>query len=66
MTYGARITGLGDYRPATVVSNEDLAKVVETSDEWIRTRVGIANRRKAGADETVVSMATAAGAKAIA
>ena len=66
MSYGARITGLGDYRPATVISNDDMAKIVETSDEWIRSRVGIVNRRKAGADETVVSMAVAAGAKAIA
>ncbi|MDQ1714860.1 MAG: 3-oxoacyl-[acyl-carrier-protein] synthase [Frankiaceae bacterium] len=66
MTYGTRISGLGDYRPSTIISNEDMAKLVETSDEWIRTRVGIANRRKAGADETVVTMATAAGAKAIA
>ncbi len=65
-TYGARITGLGDYRPANVVSNDDMATLVDTSDEWIRSRVGIVNRRKAGADETVVSMAVGAGAKAIA
>ncbi|MCU1676769.1 MAG: fabH1 [Frankiales bacterium] len=66
MTYGATILGLGDYRPSQIISNDDMAKLVETSDEWIRSRVGIVNRRKAGADETVVSMAVAAGAKAIA
>jgi 3-oxoacyl-[acyl-carrier-protein] synthase III len=66
MGHGARILGIGDYRPATVVSNADMAEIVNTSDEWIRTRVGIQNRRKAGADETVVTMGAAAAAKAIA
>jgi 3-oxoacyl-[acyl-carrier-protein] synthase-3 len=66
MTHGARIRGIGDYRPATVVSNHDMAAIVETSDEWIRTRVGIENRRKAGPEETVVTMGAAAAAKAVA
>jgi 3-oxoacyl-[acyl-carrier-protein] synthase-3 len=63
---GARIAGLGAYRPARVVTNDDLARRVDTSDEWIRSRTGIANRRIADEEETVVSMATAAGGKALA
>jgi 3-oxoacyl-[acyl-carrier-protein] synthase-3 len=62
---GARILGVGDYRPAKVVTNEDLERVVETSDRWIRERTGIASRRVAG-DETVADMATIAGGKALA
>jgi 3-oxoacyl-[acyl-carrier-protein] synthase-3 len=48
------------------VTNDDLAQRVDTSDEWIRTRTGIATRRVAEADETVVMMASAAGDKALA
>ena len=50
-SYKAIITGTGRSLPQQVVSNEDLAKVVETSDEWITTRTGIKERRKATADE---------------
>jgi 3-oxoacyl-[acyl-carrier-protein] synthase-3 len=63
---GARILSLGDYQPANVVTNADLAARMETSDEWIRSRVGIASRRVAGPDETVPDMAVAAGGKALA
>lgn len=63
---GTRILGMGSYQPETVVSNHDLAKVMETSDEWIRERVGIVNRRFARKDELLVDMAVDAGAKAIA
>src|SRR3984885_2710052 len=62
----ARILAFGAYQPANVVTNDDLAARVDTSDEWIRTRVGIASRRFAGPDETVTDMATAAGGKALA
>jgi 3-oxoacyl-[acyl-carrier-protein] synthase-3 len=48
-----------------VVSNEDLAQIVGTSDEWIRTRVGITSRRIAREDESVVDMAVAAGRQAL-
>lgn len=44
MTYAA-VTGVGAYVPERVVTNEDMAKIVETSDEWIRTRTGIRERR---------------------
>jgi 3-oxoacyl-[acyl-carrier-protein] synthase III len=63
---GSRIAGLGHYQPPTVVTNDDLvARGVKTNDEWIRTRVGIAERRFA-VDETMVDMATAAASKALA
>ncbi|MEV0681229.1 beta-ketoacyl-ACP synthase III [Actinosynnema sp. NPDC050436] len=62
---GTRILGLGSYQPETIVSNHDLAQTMDTSDEWIRDRVGIANRRFAKPDERLVDMAVAAGAKAI-
>jgi 3-oxoacyl-[acyl-carrier-protein] synthase-3 len=63
---GARILGLGGYRPRRRVTNDELAQVMDTNDEWIQTRVGIAERRWAGEDETLVEMAVAAGGKAIA
>ena len=57
----------GHYRPANVVTNHDLiARGVDTDDEWIKTRVGIAERRWADPDETVVDMAEAAASKALA
>jgi 3-oxoacyl-(acyl-carrier-protein) synthase III len=63
---GARILGLGSYRPRRRVTNDDLAQMMETNDEWIQSRVGIAERRWASEDETLVEMAVAAGGKAIA
>jgi 3-oxoacyl-[acyl-carrier-protein] synthase-3 len=63
---GARILAFGGYQPDTVVTNDDLAKRVDTNDEWIRSRVGIESRRIAGPDESVADMATAAGGKALA
>lgn len=62
-----RILGLGHYRPANVVTNDDLvARGVDTNDGWIKSRVGIAERRWADADETVVDMAEQASSKALA
>ena len=63
---GTKILGFGGYQPDKVVTNDDLAKMVDTNDEWIRSRVGIQSRRVAGDDETVADMAEAAGAKALA
>jgi 3-oxoacyl-[acyl-carrier-protein] synthase III len=65
-TTATRILGIGSSQPEKVVTNHDLAKVMDTNDQWIRERVGIAERRVAGDGETVVSMAVDAGAKAIA
>ncbi|MGH8938053.1 MAG: beta-ketoacyl-ACP synthase III [Actinomycetes bacterium] len=64
---GARIRGLGSAQPERMVTNEDIAASgVETTDSWIRDRVGIVERRFAGPDESLVDMAVDAGAKAIA
>jgi 3-oxoacyl-[acyl-carrier-protein] synthase III len=63
---GAKILAFGGYQPDRVVTNDDLAKVVDTSDEWIRSRVGIESRRIAADDESVTDIAEAAGAKALA
>ena len=63
---GARVLAFGGYQPGNVVTNDDLAARVETSDEWIRSRVGIVSRRYAGPDETVTDMAVVAGGKALA
>ena len=41
----AEITGTGRFLPDNVVTNDDLAKTMDTSDEWIRTRTGISERR---------------------
>jgi 3-oxoacyl-[acyl-carrier-protein] synthase-3 len=62
----ARILAFGGYQPANVVTNDDLAKTVQTSDEWIQSRVGVASRRIAGPDESLADMAVAAGGKALA
>jgi 3-oxoacyl-[acyl-carrier-protein] synthase III len=63
---GARVLSLGAYQPGNVVTNDDLAARVDTSDEWIRSRVGIVSRRYAGPEETVTDMAVVAGGKALA
>ncbi len=62
----ARILGVGGYRPSRVVPNEEILKHIDSSDEWIRSRSGIATRHWAGPDETVAEMAIAAAGKAIA
>ena len=62
---GSRILALGHYQPSQVLTNEELSKVVDTNDEWIRDRVGIAERRIA-VTETVADMAIAAAGKALA
>ncbi|WP_219460697.1 beta-ketoacyl-ACP synthase III [Nonomuraea rhizosphaerae] len=63
---GAKVLSLGHYQPSNVVTNDDLAKTMETNDEWIQSRVGIKERRVAGAAESVEDMATQAGGKALA
>jgi 3-oxoacyl-[acyl-carrier-protein] synthase-3 len=62
----AHVTGWGRYAPAQVLSNADLERLVDTSDEWITTRTGIRERRVAAAHETTASMAAVAGRRAIA
>jgi 3-oxoacyl-[acyl-carrier-protein] synthase III len=65
MIAGSRILAMGHYQPSRVVTNDDLAKIVDTNDEWIRSRVGIAERRVADS-ETVADMSIAAAEKALA
>ena len=62
---GSKIIAMGHYQPSRVVTNDDLAQMVDTNDEWIRDRVGIVTRRIAG-EETVADMAAAAAGKALA
>jgi 3-oxoacyl-[acyl-carrier-protein] synthase-3 len=59
------IAGTGSYLPEKVLTNADLAKIVETSDEWILSRTGIRERRIAADDEFTSHMAAKAGAKAL-
>lgn len=61
----ARIIGTGRYAPERVVTNDDLAKKIETSDEWIRTRTGISQRHFAAEGEQTSDMATAAARQAL-
>src|SRR6201995_972471 len=63
---GARILSLGGYQPGNVVTNDDIAAQVDTTDEWIRSRVGIVSRRFAGPEESVTDMAFVAAGKALA
>ena len=62
----AVITGWGMYAPARVMTNADLSKLVDTSDEWITSRTGIRERRIAADDETTATLATNAGRDALA
>jgi 3-oxoacyl-[acyl-carrier-protein] synthase-3 len=65
LSTGSRLVALGHYQPSRVLTNADLARLVDTGDEWIRSRTGIVSRRVAG-DETVDEMAASAAAKALA
>lgn len=60
----SRIMGTGSYAPEQVVTNDDLAKIVETNDEWIRSRTGIVQRRIA-VDEGTSHMAAEAAKRAL-
>ena len=62
----AEIIGVGHYVPERVLTNDDLAQMVETSDEWITSRTGIRQRRIAAADEYTSDMSIAAARAALA
>lgn len=62
----ARIMGVGGYRPTRVVPNEVILETIDSSDEWIRSRSGIATRHWASPEETVAAMSVEASGKAIA
>jgi 3-oxoacyl-[acyl-carrier-protein] synthase-3 len=59
------ITGVGSYLPARILTNADLEKMVDTSDEWIVTRTGIRSRRLAAKDEFTSDMAAHAAQRAM-
>ena len=59
-----KILGTGSALPEKVVTNDDLARVMDTSDEWIRTRTGI-QKRHIAVNETTTSMAVEAAKKAL-
>ncbi|HHH11341.1 MAG TPA: 3-oxoacyl-ACP synthase, partial [Sorangium sp.] len=61
----SRVLGTGSYAPARVVTNAELASRVDTSDEWIRTRTGIAQRHYAADGEVSSDMAAAAARRAL-
>src|SRR3954451_10583261 len=63
--YGAIIAGTGSYVPEKRLTNDDLAKMVDTNDEWIVQRTGIRERRIAGPGETTATLGTAAARRAI-
>ena len=64
MTY-ARIAGIGSFLPEKVVSNKDLEKIMDTSDEWIQERTGIKRRHIAGEGQTTGSMGLEAAKRAM-
>src|SRR5690625_2002082 len=59
------VLGTGHYLPTDVLTNKDLEKIVDTNDEWIRTRTGIEERRIAGDDVDSSDMAFEAAKKAL-
>ena len=65
MAINAEITGCGKYVPKHVVTNSDLEARIDTSDQWIRERTGIRERRIAEAGENTSHMAIAAGREAL-
>ena len=65
MLHNSTITGWGYYAPENVVTNDDLAQTLDTSDEWIRTRSGIRERHIAGPDDFTSTMSVAAAEQAM-
>ena len=63
---GARIMGIGAYRPTRVVTNDEIAPLIDSSDQWIQQRTGIDSRRFANELETLEEMAALAATEAIA
>ena len=64
MTY-SRITGTGSFLPEKVLTNHDLEKMVDTSDQWIKDRTGISKRHIAAAGETTCDLAEVAARNAL-
>ena len=65
MSIGVKISGTGSYLPDKILTNEDLEKFVDTSDEWITTRTGIKERRIASDTQSTSDLASAAAIDAM-
>ena len=63
--HNAGIVGMGHAYPSGILTNADLEKIVETTDEWITTRTGIKQRHKAAADEYTSQFGTLAAQRAL-
>ncbi|MCD4796138.1 MAG: ketoacyl-ACP synthase III [Candidatus Cloacimonetes bacterium] len=63
--YNAKISGTGMYVPDKILNNFDMEKIVDTSDEWIRTRTGMSERRISSKDQAVSDLAYEASLKAL-
>src|SRR5918997_3015227 len=61
----AAVLGFGGYRPRRVVDNAEICTLIDSTDEWIRTRSGIIERRWAAPDETIQMMSVAAAREAL-
>src|SRR6187455_3749627 len=61
----SRVAGTGSYLPEKVLTNKDLEKTIDTTDEWIRTRTGIERRHIAGPEESSSSLAEHAARRAL-
>ena len=66
MSIPIKIAGVGFKVPETVITNEDLTKILDTSDEWIKTRTGIEQRHVLSGNESAVEMGIEAGKRALA
>ena len=65
MAIGVKISGTGSYLPDKILTNKDLEKFVDTSDEWITTRTGIKERRIASDTQSTSDLASAAAIDAM-
>ena len=63
--YGAEVSGVGKCLPRKILTNEDLTKFVDTSDEWITSRTGIKQRHMVSDDESLSQMASEASQQAL-
>jgi len=63
--HGVRISGVGSYAPEKILTNEDLAKLVDTNDEWIVTRTGMKRRHIAADDQATSDLAVEAARRAL-
>ena len=65
MTLYAHITGWGMHVPEKILTNEEISKIVDTTDEWIQERSGIKTRRIAGKDDSSASLGAEAALNAL-